>query len=55
MSIQDAAAIEQKRLEAPDNAYEIGVAISTYLPFVVLALIAYLFYYFSKKRKKMME
>jgi uncharacterized membrane protein YukC len=55
MSIQDAAAIEQKMAEAPENAYEIGVAIGTYLPLLALVLIAYLFYYFSKKRKKMEE
>ncbi|MFT6797518.1 MAG: hypothetical protein ACJART_002669 [Maribacter sp.] len=55
MSLQDAAAIEQKMTEAPDNAYEIGVAIGTYLPFLVLVIIAYLFYYYSKKRKRMKE
>ncbi|MFS4418498.1 hypothetical protein [Maribacter sp. 2307ULW6-5] len=47
---QDASDIERKMEEAPDSAYEIGVAIGTYLPFAVLVLIAYLFYYFSKKR-----
>ncbi len=51
MSLQDAAAIEQKIQEAPDSGYEIGVVIGTYLPFVVLVVIAYLFYYYSKKRK----
>jgi uncharacterized membrane protein YukC len=49
--LQDAAAIEKKIQEAPDSGYEIGVAIGTYLPFVILVLIAYLFYYYSKKRK----
>lgn len=49
--IQDASEIEEKIQKAPDNAYEIGVAIGTYLPFVVMVLIAYAFYYYAKKRK----
>lgn len=53
--VQDAAEIEKKIQEAPDSSYEIGVAIGTYLPFVVLIGIAYLFYYYSKKRKGMQE
>ena len=51
MVLQDVSEIEKKIEEAPDSAYEIGVAIGTYLPFVVLILVAYLFYYYSKKRK----
>ncbi len=42
--------IEKKMQEAPDNAYEIGVVIGTYLPFVVLVAIAYALYYYNKKR-----
>lgn len=38
--------------EAPDSAYEIGVVIGTYLPFVVLVIVAYLLYYYSKKRRE---
>jgi len=49
--LQDAADIEKKIQEAPDSGYEIGVMIGTYLPFVVLVCMAYLFYYFSKHRK----
>lgn len=49
--VQEVSEIERKIEEAPDNAYALGVAIGTYLPFVVLVLIAYLFYYYSKKRK----
>ena len=48
---QESFEIEKKMQEAPDNSYEIGIAIGTYLPFVVLVLIAYVFYYYSKKRK----
>ncbi len=43
--------IEKKIQEAPDSSYEIGVVIGSYLPFVVLAAIAYAIYYFNKKRK----
>lgn len=37
--------------EAPDSAYEIGVVIGSYLPFVVLAAIAYAIFYYTKKNK----
>ncbi|AEM70492.1 hypothetical protein Murru_1451 [Allomuricauda ruestringensis DSM 13258] len=43
--------IEKKMEEAPDNAYEIGVVIGSYLPFVVLAAIAYTIYYYNKKKR----
>ena len=43
--------IEEKIKNAPDKGYEIGVAIGTYLPFVVLVVIAYLLFYKFKNRK----
>ncbi len=43
--------IEEKIENAPDKSYEIGVVIGTYLPFVVLVLIAYVIYYRAKNRK----
>lgn len=43
--------IERKMQEAPDSSYEIGVVIGSYLPFVVLAGIAYAIYYYNKKKK----
>jgi len=43
--------IEEKIKNAPDKSYEIGVVIGTYLPFVVLALIAYIVFYRVKNRK----
>ena len=43
--------IERKMQEAPDSSYEIGVVIGSYLPFVVLAGIAYVIYYYNKKKK----
>ncbi|WP_199912664.1 hypothetical protein [Muricauda brasiliensis] len=43
--------IEKKMEEAPDSAYEIGVVIGSYLPFVVLVVIAYGIYHFNKKKR----
>ncbi len=43
--------IEKKIEEAPDSAYEIGVVIGSYLPFVALAAIAYAIYYYNKKKR----
>ncbi len=43
--------IEKKMEEAPDKAYEIGVVIGSYLPFVVLVGIAYAIYYYQRKRR----
>lgn len=43
--------IEEKMKNAPDKGYEIGVVIGTYLPFVVLVLLAYLVYHKAKNRK----
>lgn len=42
--------IEKKMREAPDSAYEIGVVIGSYLPFVLLAGLAYALYRYNKKR-----
>ena len=43
--------IEKKIQDAPSSAYEIGVVIGSYLPFVVLACIAYAIYFYNKKRR----
>ena len=43
--------IEKKMEEAPDSAYEIGVVIGSYLPFVVLVGIAYAIYHYNKKKR----
>ena len=43
--------LEEKLKNAPDKGYEIGVVIGTYLPFVVLVLIAYFVYYKAKNRE----
>jgi hypothetical protein len=44
--------IEEKVKNAPDNKYEIGLVIVSYLPFVILIILAYLLYYNAKKRNK---
>ena len=44
--------IEEKVKNAPDNNYEIGLVIGSYLPFVLLIILAYLLYYNVKKRNK---
>ena len=43
--------IEKKMEEAPNSAYEIGVVIGSYLPFVVLVAIAYGIYYYNRKKR----
>ena len=41
--------IEEKLKVAPDNSYQIGVVIGSFLPFVLLVGIAYWMYYRAKK------
>ncbi len=43
--------IEEKIKNAPDGRYEIGAVIGTYLPFVLLVIIAYFMYNKAKNRK----
>ncbi|NQV78201.1 MAG: hypothetical protein HQ490_07590 [Lutibacter sp.] len=43
--------VEEKIKNAPDDRYGIGVAIAAYIPFIVLALLAYFVYYKAKNRK----
>ncbi len=44
--------VEQKLKDAPDSQYQIGVLIGSFIPFIVLAGIAYLLYYRAKKQEK---
>ena len=44
------ADIEEKIKNAPDRGYEIGVFIGTYLPFVILVILAYLLFKGFKNR-----
>jgi hypothetical protein len=43
--------VEDKIKNAPDSGYEIGLVIGTYLPFILLAALAYFIYYKAKNRK----
>ena len=42
--------VAEKMKTAPDNSYQIGVVIGSYIPFVLLVVVAYLLYYLAKKR-----
>ena len=44
--------VAEKIKNAPDNGYEIGVVIGTFIPFLVLVGIAYWMYNIAKKRDK---
>ena len=44
--------IEEKLKNATDRGYQIGVVIGSFIPFVVLVLLAYLIYKKKKKRDK---
>jgi hypothetical protein len=44
--------IEEKIKDAPDDGYQIGVLIGSYLPFVILVLLAYWTYNRAKNRKE---
>jgi hypothetical protein len=42
--------IAEKVKHAHNSSYQIGIAIGSYLPFVILVIIAYLMYYRAKNR-----
>lgn len=44
--------IEQKLKSAPDSQYQIGILIGSFVPFIVLAGLAYALYYRAKKKNK---
>lgn len=46
------ANIQEKIKNAPNEGYQIGVLIGSYLPFVLLVLLAYWTYNRAKKRKE---
>lgn len=48
---QSTEKIKEKMEQAPNDSYEIGVVIGTYLPFVLFIVFAYVVYYFAKNRK----
>ena len=44
--------IEEKLKNATDSGYQVGVIIGSFIPFVVLVLLAYWMYSSAKKRDK---
>jgi hypothetical protein len=44
--------VEQKLKNAPNSQYQIGVLIGSFIPFIVLAVIAYTLYYRAKKKEQ---
>jgi hypothetical protein len=44
--------IADKVKNAPDSSYQIGIAIGSFLPFVILVLIAYWMYNRAKNRNE---
>jgi hypothetical protein len=44
--------LEEKLKNAPDEGYQIGLVIGSFIPFVLLVAIAYWMYYAAKKRDK---
>jgi hypothetical protein len=44
--------IEEKIKNAPDEGYQIGIIIGSFIPFVLLIGIAYWMYYDAKKKGK---
>jgi prepilin signal peptidase PulO-like enzyme (type II secretory pathway) len=51
LGLQNTEQIKEKMDNAPDKAYEIGVVIGTYLPFILFISFAYIVYYMFKKKK----
>ena len=43
--------IDDKLKKAPDDSYQIGLVIGSFIPFVILIGIAYWMYYSAKKNK----
>ena len=44
--------IEEKLKNASDSSYQTGVIIGSFIPFVLLIIVAYWMYYLAKKRDK---
>ena len=44
--------IEDKLKSAPDENYQIGVLIGSFVPFIVLVGLAYFLYFRAKKKEK---
>jgi len=44
--------IDEKIKNAPNEGYQVGVLIGSYLPFIILVLLAYWMYHRSKNKKE---
>ncbi|MDP2160124.1 MAG: hypothetical protein Q8K02_06555 [Flavobacterium sp.] len=44
--------IEEKLKNAPDEGYQIGLILGSFIPFIILVGLAYWMYYAAKKREK---
>ncbi|MCK5539255.1 MAG: hypothetical protein KAI79_20705 [Bacteroidales bacterium] len=51
LGFQNAEQIKEKIENAPDEGYEIGVVIGTYLPFILFVIFAYIVYFKARNRK----
>ncbi len=52
LSLVQKVNIEEKLKNATDSGYQVGVIIGSFIPFVVLVLLAYWMYSSAKKRDK---
>jgi hypothetical protein len=52
LALQQVNKIQEKVDSAPDSNYQIGIAIGSFLPFVLLIGIAYVMYYKAIKKAK---
>lgn len=50
LSLLQQVNIEEKIKDAPDGQYEIGVFIGSFIPLIVLIILAYFLYRYNKKR-----
>lgn len=52
IALQQIQNIQEKVKSAPDANYQIGVAIGSFLPFIILIAVAYIMYNKAKKQAK---
>ncbi len=52
LSLLQQVNIEEKIKNAPDDEYQIGILIGSYLPLFALIVLAYILYRYNKKRNK---
>lgn len=52
ITILQEANLDEKLKNAPDSNYGIGIFIGSFLPFLILVIIAYVIYRYNKNRYK---